>query len=181
MGEAGSSGVLGRIVGALDFLGWIGGMLTTLVIWLLAITVTYDVVLRSLGIPTLWAAEVSIYMMIAMAFLGAGATQSVDGHFRVTFVRDMCPPTARFLLDVVSMVLAIAFAVIFTIGAWRLTSFSWMLGFRTSTLLEIPLWILQGLMVVGGVLLILASVRDLLLVFARGSAYRDNKSGAEVI
>ncbi len=181
MGNTGSSGIVGQVVGALDFLGRIGGMLTTLVIWLLAITVTYDVVLRSLGIPTLWAAEVSIYMMIAMAFLGAGATQSVDGHFRVTFVRDMCPPTVRFVLDVVALVLAIAFAIIFTIGAWRLTSFSWMLSFKTSTLLEIPLWILQGLMVIGGVLLILASVRDLLLVFAHGSAYRDNKSGAEVI
>ncbi|MGB3865306.1 MAG: TRAP transporter small permease [Xanthobacteraceae bacterium] len=181
MDEASSSGVVGRVVGALDFLGWIGGMLTTLVIWLLAITVTYDVVLRSLGIPTLWAAEVSIYMMIAMAFLGAGATQSVDGHFRVTFVRDLCPPTVRFVLDVVSLVLAVAFAVIFTIGAWRVTSFSWMLNFKTSTLLEIPLWILQGLMVIGGALLILASVRDLLLVLTRGSAYRDNKSGAEVI
>lgn len=180
MGEAGS-GALGAVVGALDFLGRIGGMLTTLVIWLLAVTVTYDVVLRSLGIPTLWAAEVSIYLMIAMAFLGAGATQGVDGHFRVTFIRDLCPSKVRFALDVVSLMLAIAFALVFTVGAWRVTSFSWMLGFRTSTLLEIPMWILQGLMVIGGVLLTLASIRDLLSVLVRGSAFRDQKSGAEVI
>lgn len=181
MASAGSSGVLDKVVGTLDLLGRVGGVLTTLVIWLLAITVTYDVVLRLLGIPTLWAAEVSIYLMIAMAFLGAGATQSVDGHFRVTFIRDLCPPKIRFALDVLSLTVAIAFALIFTIGAWRLTSFSWMLGFKTSTLLEIPLWILQGLMVLGGALLVLASVRDLLLVFIHGSAIRDNKASAEVI
>lgn len=133
------SGALAAIVSVLDRLGRIGGVLTTLMIWLLAITVTYDVVLRSLGVPTLWAAEVSIYLMIAMAFLGAGATQNVGGHFRVTFVRDLCPPKLRTCLDMLALLLATAFAVLFTIGAWKVTSFSWMLNFKTSTLLEVPM------------------------------------------
>jgi C4-dicarboxylate transporter, DctQ subunit len=170
------------IVRALDRLAQIGGVLTTLMIWLLAITVTYDVVLRSLGVPTLWAAEVSIYLMIAMAFLGAGATQKVDGHFRVTFVRDLCPPRLRTCLDIFASLTTTLFAVLFTIGAWKVTSFSWMLDFKTSTLLEIPLWILQGLMLVGGILLTLATLRDLLLTSMHGSAARDSKAGAgEVI
>lgn len=176
------SATLAAVITVLDRLGRIGGVLTTLTIWLLAITVTYDVALRTFGVPTLWAAEVSIYLMIAMAFLGAGATQNVDGHFRVTFVRDLCPPKLRTCLDVVALLLATAFAVLFTIGAWKVTSFSWMLDFKTSTLLEIPLWILQGLMVIGGVLLTLATLRDLLLVAVHGSAARDSKAGAgEVI
>jgi C4-dicarboxylate transporter, DctQ subunit len=166
----------------LDRLGQIGEVLTTLMIWLLAMTVTYDVVLRSLGVPTLWAAEVSIYMMMAMAFLGAGATQGVDGHFRVTFVRDLCPPQLRTCLDIVALLLATAFALLFTYGAWKVTSFSWMLNFKTSTLLEIPLWILHGLILIGGILLTLATMRDLLLVAVHGSAVRDSKAGAgEVI
>jgi TRAP-type C4-dicarboxylate transport system permease small subunit len=176
------STALAAIVTGLDRLGRIGGVLTTLMIWLLAITVTYDVALRSLGVPTLWAAEVSIYLMIAMAFLGAGATQNADGHFRVTFVRDLCPPKLRTCLDIFSLLMATAFAVLFTIGAWKMTSFSWMLDFKTSTLLEIPMWILQGLMVIGGVLLTLATLRDLLLVAVHGSAARDSKAGVgEVI
>ncbi len=172
---------LGAVVTALDRLGRIGGMLATVMIWLLAITVTYDIALRSLGIPTLWAAEVSIYLMVAMAFLGAGATQSVDGHFRVTFVRDLCPPKVRTCLDILSLLVALVFAVLFTIGAWGLVSFSWMLNFKTSTLLEIPLWFLQGLMVVGGFLLALATLRDLLLVLMHGSSIRDSKSGASEV
>jgi len=181
-GQAMKGGRLSAALGALNRLERLGGLISTLVIWLLAVTVTYDVALRFLGIPTLWAAEVSIYLMIAMAFIGAGSTQGVDGHFRVTFIRDMCSPGMRTALDVLSLLLSLAFAILLTAGVWRLTSFSWMLDLRTSTILEIPMWILQGLMLLGGVLLALATLRDLVLVLIHGSAVRDDKSGAgEVI
>jgi TRAP-type C4-dicarboxylate transport system permease small subunit len=181
-GEAMKGGRLSAALDALNRLEHVGGLISTLVIWLLAVTVTYDVALRFFGIPTLWAAEVSIYLMIAMAFIGAGSTQGVDGHFRVTFIRDMCSPPVRTTLDVLSLLLSLAFAILLTAGVWRLTSFSWMLDLRTSTILEIPLWILQGLMLLGGVLLALATLRDLILVLVHGSAVRDAKSGAgEVI
>ncbi|WP_342641561.1 TRAP transporter small permease [Rhodoligotrophos ferricapiens] len=165
----------------LDRLGDAGGALATIVMWLLAITVTYDVILRTLGIPTLWPAEVSIYLMIALAFFGVGATQGVDGHFRVTFLRDLCPPKVRAALDIFALLLSLAFAIGFTIGAWKLASFSAMLNFKTSTILQVPMWILQGLMVIGGVLLSLATLRDLLLVFVHGSALRDKSGASEVI
>lgn len=169
------------VVKALDRLGDLGGALATLVVWLLAITVTYDVILRTFGLPTLWAAEVSIYLMIAMAFLGIGATQNVDGHFRVTFVRDLCPENVRKALDVFALLVTLGFALAFTYGAWLLVSFSWMLNFTTSTILHVPMWILQGLLLMGGVLLVLAAIRDLLMVFAFGAAFRDTSGSGEVI
>lgn len=172
---------LGAVVKALDRLGDLGGILSTLVVWMLAITVTYDVVLRTFGLPTLWAAEVSIYLMIAMAFLGIGATQNVDGHFRVTFVRDLCPEGVRKALDVFALLVSLGFALAFTYGAWLLVSFSWMLNFTTSTILHVPMWILQGLLLLGGVLMTLAVIRDLLMVFALGAAFRDKSGSGEVI
>ncbi|MGF7159111.1 TRAP-type C4-dicarboxylate transport system permease small subunit [Rhodoligotrophos appendicifer] len=169
------------VVRVLERLGDWGGHLATLITWLLAFTVTYDVILRGLGIPTLWAAEVSIYLMIAMAFIGIGATQGVDGHFRVTFLRDLCPPRVRVVLDVFALTLSFAFAIGFTYGAWTLVSFSWMLNFKSSTILQVPMWLLQGMLVVGGVLLCLATLRDLLMVFMHGSAFRDTAGSGEVI
>lgn len=166
---------------ALDHLGAAGSAIATAIIWLLAITVTYDVILRALHIPTLWAAEVSIYMMIAMTFLGAGATQMVDGHFRVTFLRDLCPAPVRLAMDFFALILSFLFAVAFTYGAWRVASFSWMLDFKTSTILQLPMWVLQGLMVVGGVLLSLATLRDLIMVYFHGAAHRDRSGSNEVV
>jgi C4-dicarboxylate transporter DctQ subunit len=181
MTDLGKATALRAVVKGLDRLGQYGGVLATLVTWLLAVTVTYDVILRSLGIPTLWAAEVSIYLMIAMAFFGVGATQSADGHFRVSFVRDLCPRPVRTALDVFALLLSLLFAVGFTYGVWKLVSFTWMLNFRTSTILQLPMWMLQGLMLVGGVLLILATLRDLIMVFLVGADFRDRTGGGEVI
>lgn len=173
--------VLFGIIRILDKLGRAGGVITTLMIWLLAITVTYDVILRSIGAPTLWASEVSIYLMVAVAFLGIGATQTVDGHFRVTFVRDLCPAKVRAAFDLLSLIANLIFAMGFTYGAWKLVSFSIMLGFTTSTILEVPMWFLHGLLLVGGVLLILANFRDVLRFVMEGHKARDAKSSSEII
>lgn len=171
----------GFVVRLVDGLGTLGGHFSNLGIWLLAMMVTYDVVLRTIGEPTLWAAEVSVYVMLAIAFLGAGSTQAVDGHFRVTFIRDMFPPAGRTVLDVLSLIFALGFALMFTWGAWTLVSFSWLLDFRTSTILQVPLWIMQGFMLIGGVLLSLATLRDLIRVVQYGSVVADEAEGIDVI
>jgi C4-dicarboxylate transporter, DctQ subunit len=170
-----------RIAAAIERLGRIGDHVSNLGMWLLAAAVMYDVLLRALGEPTLWAAEVSVYLMLAVAFLGAGGTQTVGGHFRVTFVRDLCGPRTRAMLDGLALLIALVLTALFTIGAWRLASFSWMLDFRTPTILQFPLWALQGLMVVGGALLTLATLRDLLLVIVHGSAVQDARSGSSEV
>ncbi len=127
------------LLAILDRISDFGELVATLATWLLAFTVTYDVTLRALGLPTLWAAEVSIYLMIAAAFLGAGATQAKGAHFRVTFLRDHLSAGARTVFDLVSAGSSLLFAVLLTIGSWKLVSFSWMLDFQTSTLLQVPL------------------------------------------
>jgi C4-dicarboxylate transporter DctQ subunit len=181
MSTPGMTTALDAVIRVLDALGRLGGHLATAGMWLLAITVTYDVFLRALGVPTLWASEVSIYLMIAMAFLGVGATQGIDGHFRVTFIRNLCPPAVRTALDIIALTLSVLFAAGFTYGAWKLAAFSWMLNFKTSTILHVPMWFLQGLMVIGGVLLVLATLRDLILVLLKGHVVRDNAGAGEVI
>lgn len=170
-----------KTVGLVDTINTAGGLIATIVMWLLAATVTYDVILRSMGEPTLWASEVSIYLMLAVAFLGVGATQSVDGHFRMSIVRDLCPRPVRVLFDLFSLVVCMGFAIGFTYGAWKLISFSLMLNLNTPTILQVPMWMLQVLLLLGGVLLILANLRDALRFFADGASARDVKSSNEVI
>jgi C4-dicarboxylate transporter, DctQ subunit len=168
--------MLAKCIGALDKLNGLGAVASTLVIWLLAMTVSYDVVLRAAGVPTLWASEVSIYLMIALAFLGAGTTYSVNGHFRMLAVRNLCGPKARGWLDLFSLLVTMAFAVGFTYGAWQLIEFSLMLDLKSSTILEVPMWVLQALLVLGGVLLVLATLRDLLVFMVTGPNALDHAS-----
>lgn len=136
-------------------------------LWLLSGVVLYDVGVRSLGSPTVWGSEVSVYLMLAIAFLGAGHTWTQGGHFRVTVLVDTVSPKACRALDFVCTAVALAFTIAFTIGAWRLAAFSFTLKFTTPTVLRVPIWLLQGLIVLGGVFLALALFEELLRI-ARG-------------
>ena len=166
--------ILTKIAATGDKLAAASAALTTAVIWALAALILYDVAMRTLNVPVLWAAEISVYAMIALAFLGAGATQQADGHFRVTFLRDISPPRWRIAFDLVSAAMTLLLAVLFTLGAIYAVSFSLKLGFKTSTLLQIPVWILQSFVLLGGVFLTLAALQELIMLAVHG-----RRDGAE--
>lgn len=136
-------------------------------LWLLTALVLVDVLLRSLGAPTVWGAEVSVYLMLALAFLGIGHTWVEDGHFRVTLLVARLPKRAQLVIEFLCASLALLFAIAFTYGAWRLAGFSFQLNFTTPTVLKLPLGLLHGLVFLGALSLIFALVQDLLRI-ARG-------------
>lgn len=181
MSSKATAPMLTKCIGALDKINGLGAVASTLVVWLLTATVSYDVILRAAGVPTLWASEVSVYLMIALAFIGAGTTFSADGHFRMSAVRNLCGPKVRGWLDLVSLFATMIFALGLTYGAWQLISFSLMLDLKTSTILEVPMWILQALLLFGGVLLFLATLRDLLVFVTRGPDLQRGNASHEVI
>lgn len=169
------------LIRALGWLGQASNAISVAVIWLLALVMTYDVVLRGLGVAQLWASEVSVYMMLALAFLGAGATLSADGHFRVTFIRALCPGWMRFAMDIFAVLLTLVIALGMCWGAWTVVQFSLMLNLTTSTLLRVPLYLLYGQILLGCVLLAIAALREVILVLARGAAHRDLSGESEVV
>lgn len=141
-------------------------------LWLLAFVVLLDVGFRSLGRPLVWASEISVYLMVALAFFGIGHTWTQGGHFRVTLLVSQFTPMVSRAIEFLCATLALAFAVAFTVGAYKLAAFSFALKFTTPTVLRMPVWLLQGVIVAGGVFLALALVEDLLRV-ARGVAHED--------
>ena len=138
-------------------------------LWLLAVVVLYDVGMRTIGQPTIWGAELSVYLMLVLAFLGIGHTAAEDGHFRITLVVGRMGPRARRAADLLCTLLALAFTVGFAWGAWKLAAFSFQLGFTTPTVMKLPVGLLQGLIFLGGVTLAIALVLDLLRIL-RGAA-----------
>lgn len=136
-------------------------------LWLLTALVLVDVLLRSFGAPTVWGSEVSVYLMLALAFLGIGHTWVEDGHFRVTLLVGRLPRRAQLVIEFLCATLALLFAIAFAYGAWQLAGFSFQLNFTTPTVLKLPLGLLHGIVFLGGLTLILALVQDLLRI-ARG-------------
>ena len=133
-------------------------------LWLLALVVLLDVGFRSLGRPLVWASEISVYLMVALAFFGIGHTWTQGGHFRVTLLAAILNPMASRAIEFLCATLALAFSVAYTIGAYKLAAFSFALKFTTPTVLRMPIWMLQGVIVAGGAFLALAIFEDLLRV-----------------
>jgi len=129
----------------------------------------YDVVVRRLGRPTVWGPEVSVYLMLMLAFFGIGHTWTQQGHFRVTLLLDVLDGKVVRWLDFICAAVALSFTIAFTFGAYKLAAFSFMLKFTTPTVLEMPVWLLQCIILVGGIFLALALIEDLLRII-RGEA-----------
>jgi C4-dicarboxylate transporter DctQ subunit len=133
-------------------------------LWLLTAVVLWDVLWRSFGAPTIWGAEVSVYLMLALAFLGIGHTWSEDGHFRVTLLVGRFGPRARLSIEFFCTVVALVFVVLFSYGAFKLSLFAYQMNFSTPTVLKLPLVYLYGLVFLGGVSLAVALLEDMIRI-----------------
>lgn len=125
-----------RLVEAILFAGAALGALST---WLIGGIVTYDVVLRYLGMPTLWALEISTYLMLGAATFGSGLAVLRGDHFAVDLLSLNLTERPRQWLALVRNLASLGLMVFVAYGFWQLMSLSLKLDMKSATLLRIPL------------------------------------------
>lgn len=143
------------IDGSLDF----GARVGSLAIWLISIIVFYDVSMRFLGRPTLWALEISTYLMIVAAVMASGKAVIEDTHFAVRLLPDALAERGRRILDLIVELVCFGLLLFVCHGFFKLLELSIKLEMTSPTLLQVPLWIPQAAILVGFVLMALAFVR----------------------
>ena len=136
----------------------IGEALGAIAVGLITVVVVYDVLARAAGYPTLWALEVSGYLMVAASVLAAGEVMHEGGHFEVRLFVDLLPSWLQVAIDRLVAVVTALFALAVTVGCLQLVLQTHAFGFRSPTLLQIPLVIPQAVLGTGLVLLSMAAV-----------------------
>ncbi len=131
---------------------WLGALAT----WSIAAVVVYDVTARALGHPTLWALEISGYLMVAAAILAAGETLKRDGHFQVRIFVEMLPPRGRAVVDLFVDVVSMLLVGALLYGSVQLLGQSYAFGFTSPTMLHVPLIYPQAVLSLGLALLLLS-------------------------
>jgi len=147
--------------------------------WLVFITMCIIVVdvftryiLKSpLGIST----EMGGYAGIAIVFMGLAYTWKAKSHIRVLFVVDKLPAKARNWLRVVTLVMAAAVTVALIIGAFDLLAYSFSVGAKSGTHLNILLQWPRLVLPIGAMLVFFQIIVN--LIDAVG-AIRTPKGGA---
>ncbi|MDI2587564.1 TRAP transporter small permease [Psychrobacillus sp. NEAU-3TGS] len=139
--------------------------LLAILIALLAIIVFYEVVSRyGFRSPTIWTNEISSYILQFIVFFSMGYLLIEDEHLKVTFFLDKLKGKANKVLRIINVLLVIPYAAILLIYGWNITASSFERGSVSPTLLSVPLWIPYSFICIGGGLLILAGIGNVLKI-----------------
>lgn len=135
----------------------------------MAFAVGYEIVARGLfDAPTIWSQEVSVYLLIAIGFLGLAPTLGTDEHIRIDLLtRRMAAPVQK-TLRIVSLMMIAVYAATAAYGGVEMVRQSLRFGRRAPTLLAVPVWIPQMLIPIGMGLLALAAIVGAWSLFSGG-------------
>lgn len=138
-------------------LAWFG----IAIIGILPFPIAYDAVARSMGNPTIWVFEVSLYGLIAAGFLTNAMALATGSHFRITLVGHLFP-RAKPWLDFFALLVTLIFSFILIYASAQFVLYSWDFGIRSNSLLSVPQFIPQLALPIGGAALALQTVVQLL-------------------
>ena len=157
MGQAYSStkSALRRVTGNM-------AMLSEWVLLAMTVIVFYDVVMRYIfNSPTTWALEMSEYMLVFMAFIGAAEMQRQKANIKMDFLYLKFPPDMRRYVDVFNSFLMSIFGFLLLRASLKMTLTAYKYGSASNSLLETPLFIPYSIVVIGMFFLLLQSIVDI--------------------
>lgn len=136
-----------------------GAYVAGVLILLTTVMTFYEVVSRSFfGSPTTWATELSIYAIIGSCFLGSAYAVRTYSHITVDILINNVNDKFKTILAYLSNTLGLVFSVIFTIYSYLHVVKTFNLQVTSASLLRIPMYIPESLLVIGGVLLCMAFI-----------------------
>jgi len=157
MGQAYSSAksALRRVTGNM-------AMLSEWVLLAMTVIVFYDVVMRYIfNSPTIWALEMSEYMLVFLAFIGAAEMQRQKANIKMDYLYVKFPPGMRRSVDLFTSLLMLLFSFLLLRASFKLTLTAYKYGSASNSLLETPLYIPYSIVFIGMFLLLLQSIVDI--------------------
>ncbi|PZQ45723.1 MAG: hypothetical protein DI556_22160 [Rhodovulum sulfidophilum] len=125
----------------------------------LPLITTYDVMMRYVfHAPTIWATEISIYLLQFVVFLTPGALLADGRHLRVTFWIESLTGRSRRVAERVAALAVVPYAAVLVWYGATYAIRAYERGMVSPTLLQVPLWLVYALVPLGGVLLLLGVV-----------------------
>lgn len=129
-----------------------------LLVGMLAI-IGYGVVQRYFfGTPVTWTDELTGYLVVAIVMFGAAETLLRGEHINVDLLTAKRRGIAKTIIDTWGDIAVIVVAVTLLVATKATLSYSYNFDILSNGYLEVPMWIPQSSMLLGGVLLLLAAL-----------------------
>jgi len=116
--------------------------------------VCLEIVMRGLfNRPQQWVSELTEYALLYITFLGTAWLQRQNGHVAVDLLTNALSERWRRHLSIVSSVIGIVIGVVFTWFGASATINALLRGAYRPTVLEFPTWIVLAVIPIGGMVL----------------------------
>ena len=124
--------------------------LSALALGLMTLLVLAEITLwNTLEMTTLIADEYSAYGLAAIVFLGGGYTLKEGGHIKITLVLTFLPPRAGAVLELIARMVSTALMGYLLCYLYLMVEATHRYGSTSGTLTATPLWVPQGIMLIG--------------------------------
>ena len=132
------------------------------VLFILTMIVFYDVVLRYVfNNPTIWALEISEYMLVFLGFFMAADIQAKKRHIKMDFFYSVFPQAVRSCLDALFHMGTAGFSLLLLWSSMKMTITAYRYDSLSNSLLETPLFIPYSIIPLAMLMLLLQSIIDL--------------------
>ncbi len=157
---AGALGLIARAVGTLAR----GAMaLSALGVLVSLALIAWSVVLRyAFNRPPVWVDDVVGFILVGTVMLAAAHTLRMGEHIGVDILTERLGPRGRRWAQAWGMGAVAVVSLILIVNGWNTAMFSKMLGILTAGEVEVPLYLLQLLLPLGGLLMLLVALEALL-------------------
>lgn len=141
---------------AADKISYAGGLASALALFLILVLVCTEVFGRSLfNVSTMIADEMSGYLNAAVIFLGLGYTLKEKGFIRVEIVYKLARGPAKAIIKWVIVLTSLAYAGVMIVYLGKHVLYSFQFDILALSITETPLFIPQGVVWVGVLILVL--------------------------
>lgn len=154
---------------ALDTLYTASGVLAALFLIAILVLIVAQMVARWVGDIFPGAPNYAGYSMAAASFLAFAAALNGGAHIRVSILLNAVPPRIRWALEFWCFAIATAIVGYFVYYAYWFVYWSWKFNEVSQAQDATPLWIPQSVMVIGGGILFIAFLDNLISVILKGN------------
>jgi TRAP-type C4-dicarboxylate transport system permease small subunit len=160
-----------RIARALDrgaaFLSNAAAVLATVTMLASLALVVFGICARYFaGQPQSWVEEMVSYLLVAIVMFATTDALRQNEHIAIDILTSKLKPAGQRIVALVGLISVGLFAALLIHKGWEMVSFSKMVGMASNQAMGTPLWIVQSLIPIGGLLLLLSTASLFLRVLA---------------
>ena len=138
------------------------------VVVLMMLVVAYSVVNRYiLNTPITWTDELSGYLVVALVMLGAADALRRGDHISVDLITSRLTKRGARLVEIWGYIVVLVFSSVLLLSSKKTINYSVNFEIVSEGYLEVPMWIPQSFLILGGSLVFLVAFAKLIIAVKR--------------